>query len=271
MTIAINSKKISERRDCYGFSYSVCTLVTDLPLYKEMLDSFRKAGFCNADTEFLYIDNSQGNHCDAYRGLNKFINVAQGNYLIYCHQDILLNKDNRKDLDARILELDRIDANWAVLGNAGGAKNWKKPYLRITDPSGDDRKRGDLPQKVYSLDENFLLIKQVSNVAVSRNLSGYHLYGTDLCLVANFLGYSAYVIDFHLTHLSAGRVDARFAECRLALIDKYKKVFQAKFIRAPCTCLYLSGSVVKNTIFNKIYLVIAYVLKKTRKASKAKR
>ena len=35
-----------------------------------------------------------------------------------------------------------------------------------------------------------------------------------MCLVADILGYSAYVIDFHLRHLSSGTKSAEFYRCR---------------------------------------------------------
>src|SRR5437867_7703791 len=101
-------------------SYSICTLATDPAEYAEMVESFVRAGFDPASCEYLYIDNSNGNQCDAYAGCNAFLNTARGEFIILCHQDILLKHDRREHLDRVIQELDEIDPAWAVLGNAGG-------------------------------------------------------------------------------------------------------------------------------------------------------
>src|SRR5262249_7681880 len=78
--------------------YSICTLVTRPDLYAEMIQSFRSYGFDEPDCEFLYLDNTRGNSFDAYSGNNMFLNVARGQFIILCHQDILLI-DGRANLD----------------------------------------------------------------------------------------------------------------------------------------------------------------------------
>lgn len=63
--------------------YSICTIVTRLNEYAEMLASFRAGGFKDPDCELLYLDNTHGNVFDAYSGK------------ILCHQDIVLLEDRR--------------------------------------------------------------------------------------------------------------------------------------------------------------------------------
>src|SRR5580704_15999128 len=70
--------------------YSICTLVTNHAEYAGMMESFIKAGFDPAFCEFLYLDNSTENRFDAFRGYNHFLQHAKGDYIILCHQDILL-------------------------------------------------------------------------------------------------------------------------------------------------------------------------------------
>ena len=99
--------------------FSICTLVTDKIEYKKMLNSFINAGFTKKNCEYLYIDNTLNNKYDAYQGLNTFLNLSVGRYIILCHQDILIKYNNKNDLLSRIKELEIIDPNWGVLGNAG--------------------------------------------------------------------------------------------------------------------------------------------------------
>jgi len=230
--------------------FSICSLVTNLDEYNEMIRSFKKAGFEDNICEFIYIDNSNENIYDGYDGLNQFLNLAKGQYIIQCHQDILLNFDNIDILKQRIKELDELDSNWAILANAGyGDFNTKA--IRLTDPWGEDQNTQNLPCKVKSVDENFILVKNNANLALSKNIGGFHLYGTDLCTIADILGYSSYVVDFHLLHKSGGSCSENFFDAKKRFIDKYTKTLNTKFIRTTCTMISITNNKIYNNILNK--------------------
>ena len=239
--------------------YSICTLVTDKNMYQSMLDSFVTAGFSTDISEYLYIDNSIENKFDAYKGINKFLSVAKGQYIIICHQDIRLEYDQLGQLEQCICELNAIDPNWALLGNAGGIKLGKLS-IRITDPHGTNRKTGDLPAKVQSLDENFILIRKDKNIGASRDIVGFHLYGLDLCLQALIRGCSAYVVDFHLRHLSPGTIDKNYYYCRNQIINKYKKLIPSKYYQTTCLFIYISKNDIINCIMNN-QLLLKFIAK----------
>jgi hypothetical protein len=156
----------------YQYKFSVCTLVTRHEEYLEMLNSFLSAGF----TE---------NVMDAYDGINSFLQIAKGEYLILCHQDIVLNINNDFALlNQRIAEITELDANWALLGNAGAsARLYDRLAINISYSDGFVDKKGKLPQQVASLDENFIVVKSSANLSVSHDIGGYHLYGLDLCFI----------------------------------------------------------------------------------------
>ena len=121
-----------------GIVYSICTFVTRSEQYKAAAKSFVDHGFSYNDCEYLYIDNSDKNQYDAYRGINKFLTTANGKYIVICHQDVLLVDDGREKLDAVLGELDRIDPSWGVCGNGGGMYPGRLA-LRLTDPHGDNQ------------------------------------------------------------------------------------------------------------------------------------
>lgn len=220
--------------------FSICTLVTDPGEYAEMVDSFRKGGFDGPDCEYLYLDNSGRNAFDAFAGYNLFLARASGDFLILCHQDILLLDDGREALERRLAELDRLDPAWALCGNAGGTAGGGLA-IRITDPHGADQSKGVLPARAVALDENFILVRRDSNLGLSNDLGGFHLYGADLCIVADMLGRSAWVIDFHLRHKSPGRLGPDFYAARRAAIAKYRRAFRTRWIRTTCTTFLVSG------------------------------
>jgi hypothetical protein len=155
--------------------YSICTLVTDPERYSDLVSSFIAHGFAPTECEFLYLDNSAGNRFDAYQGVNLFLRVALGDYIIICHQDIELLNDGRDRLDAVIGELDKIEPTWGVFGNAGGLPSGGLAR-RISDPQAeDDRQGGPFPIPVVSLDENFIVVRADANIAASADLRGFHL------------------------------------------------------------------------------------------------
>lgn len=243
--------------------FSICTLVSNVEQYEAMFNSFVSAGFTENDTEYLIVDNTNENSLDGFSGFNHFLNRACGQFIIICHQDVLLDFDDRRVLEKRLADLEEIDPQWAVVGNAGAA-NLGHKAVRISDPYAQDLRIGCFPEKVFSLDENFILVKNSANLAVSHNLSGFHLYGTDLCLVADILGRTSYVIDFHLKHLSAGTVDERFYSIRDCLVQKYQVALRSRFVQTMITRFYISNSKVLNSIYNKkrfLTLVKSFVRK----------
>lgn len=262
-TYDINAKEVDSIKIQPHPKYSICTLLTDIEQYKDALSSFCEAGFIEPECEFIYIDNSEKNKYDGYTGINKFLQVAKGDYIILCHQDLILHADKKDKLDCIINDMANLDPDWALLGNAGGNVPGQQIY-HLTEYTGEENhymRRGAFPSKVDSLDENFIVVKKSANLSTSNNLSGFHLYGTDLCMIARILGYSAYVVDFHLWHLGGASTKAPITKgahvissldiAKKNLIRKYQHVFSPRYIQTTCTVFYISGSKLKNFLFNR--------------------
>jgi len=227
--------------------YSICTLVTRMDEYREMVASFEAGGFAAPDCEYLYLDNTRSNAHEAYVGYNRFLQAARGEYVVLCHQDVALLDDGRARLDAVLADLTRRDPHWGLCGNAGGVRKGEHA-VRITDPSGPDQWYGVLPAQVVSLDENFIVVRRSANLALSRELRGYHLYGAELCLVAEMLGHSAYVVDFHLLHKSVGAMDEHFHDLQRRMVQRCEAAFRPRWITTTCTEFFVSGSPVLNRL-----------------------
>jgi hypothetical protein len=221
--------------------FSICTLVTNQDQYAAMLQSFRSHGFDRNDCEFLCLDNTVANRFDAYQGLNIFLQAARGQYIVICHQDIALLEDGRRELEVVIQKLDSADPNWAVFGNAG-ARDSGVLAIHITDPEGFRNVGGPFPAIVQSLDENFLVVRRSANLAVSSRLKGFHFYGTEICQVAERLGCSAYVADFHLQHFSSGMLDERFFAQRRAYMETIGPTYASRWNTTVCTGFPLTNS-----------------------------
>jgi hypothetical protein len=238
--------------------FSICTLVTRPGEYAEMVGSFVSHGFTPADCEYLYLDNSESNRFDAFRGYNLFLSEARGDFIVLCHQDILLLEDGRAELEERLDELTAHDPEWALCGNAGGVA-FTRVAVRISDPYGDNRFIGPFPARVTALDENFIVIRREANLALSHDLSGFHFYGADLCIVADFLGRSAWVIDFHLRHKGVGKKGASYYRQRNDVARKYQRALRSRWIVSTATYFFLSGSPIVSRLLTSRALVIPVV------------
>ncbi|MFM6954526.1 MAG: hypothetical protein ACKOWL_06030 [Sphingobacteriaceae bacterium] len=239
-----------EKEEIFPFRYSICTFVSKPEEYQEMVDSFISAGFDTQQCEYLCIDNSKENTFEAYEGINLFLRKAKGEFIILCHQDIILHDAGIIELNEQIDYVTKKDSHWGVLGNAGGI-NLKQLAMHLTQHSGNKLHEDYLPLKAITIDENFMLVKNSANLSLSSDLKGFHFYGTDLCIIAKVLGYNAYVIDFNLTHKSDGKADKSFYQIRRSLIKKYRKAFKGRFISTTfSTRFYLSGEGITNRLFN---------------------
>ena len=220
--------------------FSICTLVTSPEQYAEMTASFIQRGFGLSDCEYLYIDNSEENRFDAFAGYNLFLTIAQGDYIILCHQDVFLVDDDRLALERTLADLEERDPCWGACGNAGGISK-SKLAIRISDRYGKDQRRGSFPARVSALDENFIVARRDANLALSHDIQGFHLYGADLCIHAELLGRTCYVIDFHLLHTGRGTIDRSFYDIRRALVRKYASAFRHRTVVGTTTNIPLGG------------------------------
>ena len=247
-------------------AYTIGTLVTDPAMYAEMRRSFEVRGFAD-DCEYLIVDNSVRNTMDAYDGLNDLLVRARGRYVILCHQDVFLVDDGRPELDRVIADLTERDPHWAVAGNAG-CSAYRVQHTCITDRYDTVFRSPGLPKQVHSLDENFLVVRPETRVGFSRDVGGFHLYATDICIVADILGFTSYVIPFHLRHIGQGATGAAFAVSREAFIRKWSFALRDRPIQTPSTHAYLSGSrsSVRNAIVYKWLRFVATLRRSVAKA-----
>lgn len=236
----------------HGLMFSVCSLVRDDWKYDRLRESFLRCGFTPATTEFLAADNRSGNRLDGYSWHKALLPEARGRYVIFCHDDVELIEAGAADLLACLDDLDRRDPSWLLAGVAGGlwradAQGGSPLALHISDPFGEDRHRGQLPARVETLDECFILMRRSRPVLSSNDLSGFHFYGPDLCLQAELLGGSAYAIDFHLRHHGRGVRGPEFRAARRAFIRKYQAWFPGRTLHCTTGSILLGGQDVDRT------------------------
>jgi hypothetical protein len=214
-------------------TFHICTIVNDREQYRGMREAFAEAGFSDEMCRFSEFDNTGENRFEPYRLIDQLISDTPQRYLILCHQDVRPNLGHSAAFLVSVLDaLNKSNPGWLVAGNAG-VDCYGNSILHLDDPHGRFRAT-DLPRRVLSLDENFLVIRPRSGLGTSPELNGFHFYGTDLALNASVQGGGAFVIGFLLTHLSAGNIaSAGYLDTK----DRFEKVWRGRLdvglVRTP--------------------------------------
>jgi hypothetical protein len=176
--------------------FRIATFVNDQALYERMRASFEASGFTNPVATYTVETG------DPYQAINR-LSQDEAAYVLLAHQDVVCDQGvTAETLEETLAELTRIDPSWSIAGNAGLSLD-AKVVRHLDDRWGSDR-RGDVPVRVASLDENALILRNGTNVTASPDIGGFHLYGVDVCLHAAKAGRTAYVVDLPLTHLGRG-------------------------------------------------------------------
>jgi hypothetical protein len=220
----------------------VFTFVTDDESYREMRRSFEEAGFTQARAVFIELQSAgRKGEPEPYSTISQLIRERTEPFVILCHQDVRLDQGHGfSDLLAQLEALNELDPAWAVAGNACGSRRLR--VIRcITDPHGGSDYRS-LPARVHSLDENFIVLRTGTGIQCSEGLAGFHLFATDLCVNALEARRTAYVIEFHLRHLSSGHKDAAYYAARDRFVAHWNGRFLARYVRTTVEVLFLSRS-----------------------------
>jgi hypothetical protein len=236
---------ISETPAPAELQFSICSIVSNLAEFEEMKSSFEQCGF-DRDCEYLVADNTQGNRFDAYTAITRFLKEAKGEFILIVHQDVRCI-DSSAVLKKVLEDLTKTDPRWAVCGNAGAAGYHQD--VRYLVNGGKTITHENLPAQVFSMDENLLIIRRSANLVVSSDLSGFHFYATDLCLIADYLGYHCYVIPFMAEHLSLGNLK-ELESHKTEFLDRYGYKLRSRFIQTPSTKFVLCKSTRANRLNN---------------------
>lgn len=213
----------TEKAAAARFRFSVLTLVSSWEKYERARSSFERNGFVEGVAEFVAIDNTRGNTCDGFGALRRAFPMLSGEYVIFAHDDVELLDDDADALWRLLEDLTARDPGWMVSGNSGVRSRSGVICRHIDDPHGSTRLENGAV-KVDVLDENFLVLRASAMVFPSRDLSGFHFYGADLCLQARLAGGSCYVIPFFLRHHSSGNPGTEFFRVKALIEKKYEKL-----------------------------------------------
>jgi hypothetical protein len=143
------------------------------------------------------------NAASATVAIRSVIERADSPVVIMAHQDVYLPAGFIARLRAALERVERLAPNWAVLGiigvDAAGrirGRTWSTGLKREVGT------REAEPVAVVSLDEVLLVLRKDAIGCVDTDLTGFHLYGTDLVRSAMRAGRPSFVVDLPVVHNS---------------------------------------------------------------------
>jgi len=220
-------------------TFTICVIVNNWQIYRKSLEYFSRAGFSDANSEFVTVDNTAGNSTDAFKAIRMFLQTAHGRYVVVAHQDAYPLQPCQI-LSDRLNLLEQQDPMWGVAGNAGVTReSWPRQIGSLRMPSASISMSRPF-ERVSSLDENAIIIRNGTGITVSADLKGFHFYGLDVCSVAARLGFHSYVVDYLWCHDSEGAIDADFILSKIRVEAKLRDYFSVAGI--PTTCTYVCAS-----------------------------
>ncbi len=168
-------------------------------------DSILKTNFLNSplfrrkSRHQIIIQRGFQNAGNAY---NDGIRQSENDIMVFSHQDLFLPERWDEKLMNNIKAIERENKEWGVLGCFGiTAPGGQKGHLWC-NANQKNMGAGSKPTVVRSLDEVLLVLSKKRNILFSRDMEGFHLYGTDICLESEKRGLKNYAIDAWCFHNS---------------------------------------------------------------------
>jgi hypothetical protein len=157
----------------------------------------------------------QRDYKSASSAYNDGLDKAEADIVIFAHQDVYFPRGWDKKLLEAVETLEQRAETWGVLGVIG--LNKEKKLVGGAWSNGlqwkIESERFDSPAPVRTFDEIVLVLRKNSPIRFDDDLSGFHLYGTDIALTAIEAGLGAYVFDAPVIHNSIWRKRLGLSYC----------------------------------------------------------
>ena len=134
---------------------------------------------------------------------NQALEECDTEWLLLAHQDVYLPIGFAERVTQALDQLSQTAPDWAVAGVVGATVT--NDVVGQVWCSGNARLIGDgidLPAQAASLDELIIIIRKASGIRFDAELPSFHLYGTDIILMAEAAGRSSWVVDAPVVHHS---------------------------------------------------------------------
>ena len=134
---------------------------------------------------------------------NRAIDECEAEWLLLAHQDVYLPAGFAARIMAALDDLTLNAPDWAVAGVIGATA--AGAVVGRAWCSGNDRVIGDgagLPAAAATLDELIIILRTGAGVRFDPELPSFHLYATDIVLMAKKASRTTWVVDAPVVHHS---------------------------------------------------------------------
>jgi hypothetical protein len=143
-----------------------------------------------------------------YRNIGQAYNdgmaKTDSDILVCLHQDVFLPDSWEDQMLASLTKLET--SNWGVLGVAGAKLLGRRKVVvgHLLDRGAEYGSPDNLPERVDTLDELLLVIRNNKELRFDEQIPTAHFYGADICLQASSKGLACFVIRAYCHHNSIG-------------------------------------------------------------------
>ncbi len=217
------------RRSAPRFSFAICSI--DSRKFQQVSSNLARL-FAGIPIEIVGIHDARS----LAEGYNRAIQVARGEHIIFCHDDIRIISPDFAERVRRHFErfdLFGVAGTTKLVGGAWFLAGDPYDYQLVTTPNAQSgelvvvgRGRGELIiDQIQALDGLFIAVRaQVARMLTfdASTFDGFHLYDIDFTFRAFLEGFRLGVCrDLFIIHESHGSFDQEWA--------RYKAKFEAKF------------------------------------------
>jgi GT2 family glycosyltransferase len=199
-----NELRYQERKTS---KFSIVTIVNDKDQYINFLNDVKKQKY-DYDVEIIALPNFDNLYTSAAEALNIGLDVSESEYVILCHQDLRVPENWLETIHEHIKNIRIKLDDFGVLGVAGSWNDKRGDGgISYLNDSNTIQAKKVYPNfvEVQCLDEACLIVKKENSYRFdSQSFTGYHGYGSDLCLTYIVNGKKNFAINAPCDHLSDG-------------------------------------------------------------------
>jgi glycosyltransferase involved in cell wall biosynthesis len=202
------------------------------------------------------------NSASASLAYNEAMDNAKNDLLVFCHQDVYFPEGWDIELINIIKDINK-KPKWGVLGCYGISLYGEAVGHTYSNGLGRELGMQRPPVRVQSLDEFVLIMRKSNGLKFDRSLRSFHLFGTDICLEAEKLGFINYSISNYCIHnsISIKWLPCDFWNCAEYLRDKWKGKLPVK---TCCVVINPSRLVMLITRISSCLSTLISLVKKNR-------
>jgi len=241
----------------------ICVYNDEQALNNHLLKSINEQ---DTNCELILINNSAKEYRSAAVALNIGGQKANGDYLIFAHQDLELDSSHwLRDAECTIAGL--LDFGIAGVAGKKKASGVLTNIKHGSPPRFAGKHRIKEPEEVQTLDECLIIIPRelFSRLSFDEyNCDDWHLYAVDYCLNVRKMGYRVFVLPLPCYHKSSGSLSEGYFSTLEKLRQKHSLGYEVVYTTMGNWYMRVPVSIQKTRLWRKCSLLINEAISTTK-------